>query len=148
MSEKKKIRGDLLRELIFFVYLRNKYDVKREVEVSTFKKTLGYSSGGIDYALKYSGFFEIEKGMVKLSEKGKEYVRRELLPQYRIYNPIGYFFMLLGVLIILQWYTFTYLNVVITFDLWAGLLLIITGFILRFFLLPVIYWALKIQKKL
>jgi len=148
MSEKKKIRGDLLRELIFFVYLRNKYDVKREVAVSTFKKTLGYSSGGIDYALKYSGFFEIERGMVKLSEKGREYVRRELLPQYKIYNPIGYFFMLLGVLIILQWYAFTYLNVVITFDLWAGVLLIIAGFILRFFLLPVIYWALKIQKKL
>ena len=148
MSEKKKIRGDLLRELIFFVYLRNKYDVKRDVEVSTFKRLLGYSSGGIDYALKYSGFFEIEKGMVKLSKKGRDYVKRELLPQYRIFNPIGYFFMLLGVLIILQWYAFTYLDVVITFDLWAGLLLIIVGFVLRFFLLPLIYWALKIQKRL
>ena len=148
MSEKKKIRGDLLRELIFFVYLRNKYDVKRDVEVSMFKRLLGYSSGGIDYALKYSGFFEIEKGMVKLSKKGRDYVKRELLPQYRIFNPIGYFFMLFGVLIILQWYAFTYLDVVITFDLWAGLLLILVGFVLRFFLLPLIYWALKIQKRL
>jgi len=148
MSEKKKIRGDLLRELIFFVYLRSKYDVKRDVEVSTFKRLLGYSSGGIDYALKYSGFFEIEKGMVTLSKKGRDYVRRELLPQYRIFNPIGYFFMLLGVLFILQWYAFTYLDVVITFDLSAGLLLILVGFILRFFLLPLIYWALRIQRKL
>lgn len=148
MSEEKKIRGDLLRELIFFVYLRNKYDVKRDVEISTFKRILGYSSGGIDYALKYSGFFEIEKDTVKLSEKGKDYVKRKLLPQYRILNPIGYFFMMLGVLIILQWYLFTHLDVVITFDLSAGLLLIIVGFVLRFFMLPVIYWVLKIQKKL
>lgn len=148
MSEEKKIRGDLLRELIFFVYLRNKYDVKRDVEISTFKRILGYSSGGIDYALKYSGFFEIEKDTVKLSEKGKDYVKRKLLPQYRILNPIGYFFMMLGVLIILQWYLFTHLDVVITFDLSTGLLLIIVGFVLRFFMLPVIYWMLKIQKKL
>ncbi len=147
-ESRKKVRGDLLRELIFLVYLRNKYDAKPDVRISTLKKLLGYSAGGIDYALKYSGFFEIHLDQVKLSEKGKEYVKRELLPQYRILNPIGYFFILMGVLIFLQWYMATYLNRVIFFDWWTGISIIIIGLILRFFLLPLIYWTLKIQRKL
>lgn len=152
MDERKekgeKVRGDLLRELIFLVYLRNKYDAKPDVKISTLKRLLGYSTGGIDYALKYSGFFEIYHDQVKLSEKGKEYVKRELLPQYRILNPIGYFLILMGVLIFLQWYLATYFDTVISFDWWTGVSVIIIGLILRFLLLPLIYWTLKIQRKL
>jgi len=147
-GRKERVRGDMLRELIFLVYLRNKYDLKPEVRVSTLKSLLGYSAGGIDYALKYSGFFETKGDEIKLSKKGKEYVKRELLPRYKNFAPIGYFLILLGVLFILQWYMFAKFNVSIIFGWESGLLLIIGGLILRFWLLPLLYWALKIQKKL
>ena len=147
-GEKEKVRGDMLRELIFLVYLRNKYDLKPEVRVSTLKNLLGYSAGGIDYALNYSGFFETKGDKIELSKKGEDYVRRELLPHYKTFAPVGYFLILLGVLFILQWYMFTNFNVPIIFGWESGLLLIIGGLILRFWLLPLLYWALKILKKL
>lgn len=147
-AEKEKVRGDMLRELIFLVYLRNKYDLKPEVKVSTLKSLLGYSAGGIDYAIKYSGFFETKGDEIKLSKKGEDYVKRELLPPYKAFNPVGYFLILLGFLLILQWYMFVNFNDPIIFGWESGLLLIIGGLILRFWLLPLLYWALKILKKL
>ena len=147
-GKKEKVRGDMLRELIFLVYLRNKYDLKPEVRVSTLKSLLGYSAGGIHYALNYSGFFETKGDKIKLSQKGEDYVRRELLPHYKTFAPVGYFLILLGFLFILQWYMFAEFNVSIIFGWEAGLLLIIGGLVLRFWLLPLLYWALKILKKL
>lgn len=147
-GKKEKIRGDMLRELIFLVYLRNKYDQKPDVRVSTLKNLLGYSAGGINYALNYSGFFEAKGDVIGLSKKGEDYVKRELLPHYKNFAPIGYFLILLGSLLILQWYMFVNFNVSIIFGWEAGVLLIIGGLVLRFWLLPLLYWALKIQKKL
>lgn len=147
-EKKEKLRGDMLRELIFLVYLRNKYDLKPEVRVSTLKSLLGYSAGGIDYALKYSGFFETKGDKIKLSTKGEGYVRRELLPHYKTFAPIGYLLIFLGFLLILQWYVFENFDVSIIFGWESGLLLIIGGLVLRFWLLPLLYWALKILKKL
>ena len=147
-SEKKRVRGDMLRDLIFLVYLRNKYDLKPEVKVSTLKNLLGYSAGGIDYALNYSGFFETKGDKIKLSKKGEDYVRRELLPHYKTFAPVGYFLILLGFLFILQWYMFAKFEIPIIFGWETGLLLISGGLVLRFWLLPLLYWALKIQKRL
>lgn len=147
-GEKEKVRGDMLRELIFLVYLRNKYDLKPDVRVSTLKNLLGYSAGGLDYALKYSGFFETKGDEIRLSKKGEDYVRKQLLPTYKAFNPIGYFLILLGFLFILQWYMFENFNTSIIFGWESGLLLIIGGFILRFWFLPLLYWTLKALKKL
>ena len=146
--KREKVRGDMLRELIFLVYLRNKYDLKPEVSISTLKSLLGYSAGGIDYALKYSGFFETKGDKIRLSEKGEEYVRKELLPHYKTFAPLGYFLILLGFLFILQWYIFVNFKHSIIFGWESGLLLIIGGLVLRFWLLPLLYWALKVRKKL
>ena len=147
-GETERVRGDMLRELIFLVYLRNKYDLKPDVKISTLKNFLGYSAGGIDYALNYSGFFETEGDEIRLSKKGDEYVKKELLPQYKSFVPVGYFLILLGGLLILQWYMFTNFNVSIIFGWESGLLLIVGGLVLRFWLLPLLYWVLKIQRKL
>ncbi len=147
-GEKEKVRGDMLRELIFLVYLRNKYDLKPDVRVSTLKNLLGYSAGGLDYALKYSGFFETKGDEIRLSKKGEDYVRKQLLPTYKAFNPIGYFLILLGFLFILQWYMFENFNTSIIFGWESGLLLIIGGLILRFWFLPLLYWTLKALKKL
>ncbi len=147
-EEKEKVRGDMLRELIFLVYLRNKYDLKPEVRVSTLKSLLGYSAGGINYAINFSGFFETKGDKIKLSKKGEDYVRRELLPPYKAFNAVGYFLVLLGSLIVLQWYMFENFHDPIIFGWESGLLLIVGGLVLRFWLLPLLYWALKIRKKL
>jgi len=147
-KRKERVRGDMLRELIFLVYLRNKYDLKPDVKVSTLKSLLGYSAGGIDYALKYSGFFETAGDKIKLSKKGEDYVRRELLPHYKTFAPVGYFLIVLGVLFILQWYMSANFNVSIIFGWESGVLLIIGGLVLRFWLLPLLYWVLKILKKI
>ena len=146
-GRKERVRGDMLRELIFLVYLRNKYEREPDVRVSILKSLLGYSAGGIDYALNYSGFFETEGNKIRLSKKGEDYVRRELLPHYRTFAPVGYFLIVLGVLFILQWYMSANFNVSIIFGWESGLLLIVGGLLLRFWLLPLLYWALKIQKK-
>jgi len=147
-DKKERLRGDLLRELLFFIYLRKKYDTTQSVKISTLKNLFGYSAGGIDYALKYSGFFETKGNEISLSKKGEEYVERTLLPQYKILNPVAYLLIFMGALIVLQWYAYTYFNTTIIFDWWSGLLLIIAGLLLRFWLLPIIYWLLKILKKL
>jgi len=147
-GEKERVRGDMLRELIFLVYLRSKYDLRPDVRISTLKNLLGYSAGGIDYALNYSGFFETKGDDIKLSKKGEDYVRKELLPHYKTLAPVGYFLILLGGLLILQWYMFARFNVSIIFGWEAGVLLISGGLVLRFWVLPLLYWVLKIQKNL
>lgn len=147
-SRKEEVKGDLLRELLFLIYLRKKYDLHPDVKISTLKRLLGYSAGGIDYALKHSGFFEIKGNEVSLSRKGKEYVEKKILSPYRIFNPVGYFLIFIGALIFVQWYAYTIFKQLILFDWWSGLSLIIAGLILRFWLLPLLYWALKILKKL
>ncbi len=48
MTKEIDLRGDKLKDLIFFVYLHNRYS-KDKIKVADLKKIFGYSSGGVIY---------------------------------------------------------------------------------------------------
>jgi len=51
MKKKDLIKGDMLRELIFLVYLNNKYGLGKRIRISKLKDFIGYSTGGIYLSL-------------------------------------------------------------------------------------------------
>lgn len=148
VKRRELIKGDKLREMIFLVYLNNKYGLGKRIEVRKLKDFLGYSTGGLYNALDESGYFVRNVDEITLSEKGKRYVRSELMQYYRAFNPIGHFLIFLGLVLILQWYLLTYHRILMVFDWYVGISIIAGGLLIRFALLPMIYWFLKVRRKL
>jgi len=146
-GKKESIRGDKLRDLIFLVYLNNRYGLGKKIRISKLKQYLGYSTGGLYNALDDSGFFIRKGDDIVLSKLGEKYAKKELLQPYKAFFPVSYLFIIFGIILIVQWYLLAYHNVLLRFDWTTGFAFIITGFFLRFALLPFAYWFLKLQKK-
>ena len=89
-KEKKEdlVKGDKLRDLILLVYLNNKYG-KEKNEIPELQEILNYSTGGIYGALDFSGYFQRSPVGIELTEKGKDYLTKKILPQYNAFNPFG-----------------------------------------------------------
>ena len=141
------VKGDKLRDLILLVHLNNKYG-KDKNEISTLKKILGYSTGGIYHALDNSGYFNKTPNEIQLTEKGEKYLNKKILPRYSIFNSIGNAFIILGFISILQWISWTYFQHAWINPWYSGLSLIVGGFILRFFILRLQYWVTNRKKKI
>lgn len=147
MSEKKekKLRGDKLRELILLVYFNNKYD-KDKNRVPWLKEKLGYSTGGLYNALDNSGYFERKKDEINLTEKGTNYLNKHILPQYTVFYPIGNFLIILGLVLLFQWYLWTYANTPMIFQWYSASIIIAGGIIIRVFFMRLSYWIMRKKK--
>jgi len=141
------IRGDKLRDLVLIVYLNNKYGLGTKIDDAKVQSFIGYSRSGFNTAINESGYFVRKGDEIMLSEKGERYVKKELMPYYKAFNPIGYFLIFLGSLLFLQWYLLTYFKFLLILDWLSGLSIIVGGLLIRFALLPTIYWFLKIRRK-
>jgi len=141
-----KLRGDRLRDLILLVYLNNKYGGEK-IKLSWLKEKLGYSTGGLYSALDESGYFERKGDEIRLTEKGKAYLREHILPQYTVFYPIGNFLIILGLVLLLQWYLWTYLHTPMIFQWYSAVIVIAGGIILRVFLMRLVYWVMIHRKE-
>lgn len=142
---KKSFRGDKLRELILLVYFNNKYD-KDKNRMPWLKENLGYSTGGLYHALDNSGYFEKNKDEISLTEKGTNYLNKHILPQYTVFYPIGNLLIILGLVFLLQWYLWTYVNTLMIFQWYSAIMVIAGGIVVRFFLMRLSYWMMKRKK--
>jgi hypothetical protein len=144
-KKEEKLRGDKLRDLILMVYLNNKYDKDRN-RIPWLKEKLGYSTGGLYHALDNSGYFERKKGDIYLTEKGTNYLNKQILPQYTVFNPIGNLLIILGFVFLLQWYFWTYAHKPVVIPWYSALIAIALGLLVRFFFLRIIHWIMKRKK--
>ena len=142
-----KLKGDKLRDLIFLIHLNNKYGHGKN-EIAELKETLGYSTGGIYNAVDNSGYFERTVNGIQLTEKGKEYLDRKILPRYSDSKSVGNALMLLGFVFILQWVEWTYFQYTFVIPWYSGLTVLVGGIILRFFILRLYYLTVKRKKKM
>ncbi len=144
-----RIRGDKLRNMILLIYLNTKYGTGK-VRISKLKETLGYKGQGIYNILDGSNLFEtnLARDDVRLTEYGTRYVEKWWLPYFSAFNPVSYLFIILGSLLLIHWLLRTFANIIIVFDLYSGLALIVGGIILRFFFLRLFFWIMKLSKKL
>jgi len=147
-KRKEMIRGDKLRELIFFVYLNSKYGTG-VVDIPKLKETLGYSTGGIYNALDESGYFTRKGDEVSLTSKGAEYFKEKHMPYYSMVNPLSGLLIVLGTLALTRSLleTFTGISLVL-FNWQSGLALLAGGITLRFFFLRLMFYFMKLRKEL
>lgn len=136
-----------MRELILLVYLNNKYGLGKKIKLSKLKQFIGYSTGGLYNALDESGYFIRKGDEIALSASGETYAGKKLLRQFRAMYPIGYFFIFFGIMLIAQWYLYTYYKIFLSFDWTTGISFIVVGLLIRFGLPPLVYWILKITRK-
>jgi len=144
-KKEKKLKGDKLRELILVVYLNNKYD-KDKNRIPWLREKLGYSTGGLYHALDNSGYFEREKDGIHLTEKGTNYLNKQILPQYTALYPIGDFLIILGFVFLLQWCFWTYAQTVTLVPWYSAIIVIAGGIFVRFFFLRLSHLIMKMKK--
>jgi len=144
--KEEKLKGDKLRELILLVHLNNKYDREKN-KIPWLKEKLGYSTGGLYNALDESGYFERKNDEIHLTEKGTNYLNRQLLPQYTVFYPIGNFLITLGLVFLLQWYLWTYAHTPMIFQWYSAVMVIASGIVIRFFFLRIVYWIISRRKE-
>jgi hypothetical protein len=148
LGKRELIRGDKLRDLILLVYLNNKYGLGKKVDVSKLKDFIGYSRTGLATALSESVYFIREGDAIALTDAGERYVKKVWMRYYRAFNPVGYLFIFLGLILFAQWYLLTYYKILLSLNWYGGIALIVSGLLIRFALLPMSYWLLKLKKRM
>jgi hypothetical protein len=143
--KEEKLKGDKLRDLILVVYLNNKYD-KDKNRIPWLKEKLGYSTGGIYNALNDSGFLERTGDEIYLTEKGTDYLNKQILPHYTAFNPLGNFLIVLGLVFLLQWYSWTYSHVAAIVPWYSAIIIIGAGILVRFLFLRIVHLMMKMSK--
>jgi len=147
-KNKPRLKGEMLRDLIFLVYLNNKYG-KGKNKISELEEIIGYSSpGGIYHALDNSGYFERNCDEIKLTELGKLFLNKEILKEHHLTKTIGNTLIIIALVLLYQWVMFTYFNHVAIISLYGVLPLLIGGLIIRFFMLRINYWLIRKQKQM
>lgn len=140
------LRGDKLRELILWVGLHDKFE-NDKIKMSFLKEKVKYHGpGGLYSAIDSSGYFDKKNDEITLSQKGVDYLKKQILPQYTVFYPIGNFFIILGLVLLLQWYLWTYVNTAMIFPWYSGIMVIAGGIAIRFFLMRLSYWMMKRKK--
>ena len=145
-KEEEKLKGDKMRALILMVYLNNKYD-KDKNRIPWLKEKLEYSTGGLYSALDDSGYFERTPDGIRLTEKGTNYLNKQILPQYTAFYPLGNILITLGFVFLLQWYFWTYTQTPIIIPWYSAIIIIAGGILVRFFFLRLNHLILKMKKK-
>jgi hypothetical protein len=146
-KKEENLRGDKLRELILWVYLHNKYE-KDRIRMSFLKEKVGYQGpGGLYSAINSSGYFDRKNDEITLTEKGVDYLNRKILPPYKVFSPIGDFLIILGLVFLLQWYSWTYLTSPLVTPWYSAIICVATGIVVRVFFMRVGYWIMKHSRK-
>jgi hypothetical protein len=145
-KEEEKLKGDKMRDLILMVYLNNKYD-KDKNRIPWLKEKLGYSTGGLYNALDESGYFERTSDGICLTEKGINYLNKQILPQYTAFYSVGNLLITLGFVFLLQWYFWTYTQTPIIIPWHSAIIIIAGGILVRFFFLRLNHLIMKMKKK-
>ena len=109
-----------------------------------FKEKAGYHSpGGFYSAIDSSGYFDRKNDEIALTQKGFDYLNREILQHYEVFNPIGNFLIVLGLVFLLQWYSWTYLSTPIVTTWYSAVMTIGIGIAVRVFSMRMVYWIMK-----
>jgi hypothetical protein len=146
LTKKKDVKGDKLRNVMFFVYLHEKFS-KDKIKVADLKKTIGYSTGGI-YSAFESDYLEKEQDKIHLTEEGEDYVTRRILPQFDVYRSYGFVLIIFGLFFFLQWFLWVYARYPMIPSWWFPLMLLAFGLFLRFFALRFDFILIKRRKKM
>jgi hypothetical protein len=142
------LKGDRLRDLIFLVYLNNRYD-KGKNKISELEEIVGYSGpGGIYHALDSSGYFDRKGDEIKLTNLGTQYLNKKILKENQLTNTTGIALVVISLVLLFQYVQWTYFNHVVMISWWGFLPLLIGGLFIRFFTLRLQYWIIKRQKKM
>lgn len=145
--KEENLRGDKLRELILWVYLHNKYE-NDKIKMSFLKEKVGYHGpGGLYSAINFSGYFDRENDEITLTKKGVDYLNKQILPQYKVFNPVGNFMIILGLVFLLQWYFWTYLHTPWVTPWYSAITCVALGVFVRGFFMRVVYWIMKHSEK-
>jgi hypothetical protein len=143
-----KLKGERLRDLVFMVYLNNKYG-KGKNKISELEEIVGYgSAGGIYHALDSSGYFERNGNEIKLTKLGNQLLKNRILAEYNLANTTGSALVIIALVLLLQWVEWTYFKNPMIIQWYAIIPLLIGGLFIRFFLLRLVYWKIKRQKKI
>lgn len=143
-SERFRIRGDIERELLFLIYLQNKYE-KDRITTSTLRRMAGYkSSGGIYDAinsLKNAGFVKEKDGMLTPTPKGEKYVKDNFLSTFDVIGMFGFLLIFIGLVFAYQWAMKLLFNIdVVLMAPIPAVVFITAGLFLRYGFLRVYYW--------
>ena len=141
------LRGDKLRELILWVYLHNKYE-KDPIKMSFLREKVGYRSpGGLYSAINSSGYFDRRNDEITLSESGLDYLSKRILPQYKAFDPVFNFLIILGMVFLVQWYFYMYLKNPMVIPWYSAIICIAVGVVAKVFFMRIGYWFMKRSKK-
>jgi len=148
MPKKKdeSVGGDKLRNIIYYVYLHNRFS-NDKIKVADLKKTVGYSTGGVYYAFE-SEYLEKKNDEIFLTPKGEKYVKEKILPQFSIYKSMSNVLLVLGGVFLLQWFEWNYLNFPLILEWYVAFIIIGLGLFLRFFTLRLSYWVMRKTKRI
>ncbi len=146
MVGKKTVRGDKLRDVLFYVYMHSSF-TKDKIKVADLKKIVDYSTGGA-YGAFESGYLEKIGDEIRLTEVGKDYVKTRILPQYSVYKSYGNVLLMLGVFFLVQWFEWEYLKAPVIPSWYFALMILGLGLFLRFFILRFNFFVTKRRKKL
>jgi len=146
-KKEETLRGDKLRELILWVHLHNKFE-KDKIRMSFLKEKVGYHGpGGLYSAINSSGYFDKKNDEITLSQRGVGYLNRQILPQYKVFNTVGNLLIVLGLVFLLQWYFWTYLNNPLVIPWYSAIIFVATGIVVRVFFMRIGYWIMKHSRK-
>lgn len=143
-SEDLRLKGDIKRELLFLIYLEDKYGTD-ELSTSALRRIVGYKgSGGIYSAissLKNAGFVEEKNGSLAPTAKGVKYVKENFLQVFDVIGIFGFIFIFVGLLFLFQWSmkVVFQIDVVFTSPIPAVVFLAL-GLLLRYGFLRLSYW--------
>jgi hypothetical protein len=146
MVKTKDVRGDKLRDIIFYVYQHDQFS-KDKIKVSDLKKTIGYSTGGV-YGAFESGYLEKVNDEIHLTEEGQKYVKNRILPKFEIYRSYGTVLLLLGFFFFFQWFEWNCFKVPIIPEWYFVLIIAGFGIFLRFFIFRFNFFISKKRKKI
>jgi len=145
--KEENLRGDKLRELILWVGLHNKFE-NDKIKMSFLREKIGYHGpGGLYSAIDSSGYFDKKNDEITLTQKGVDYLNKQILPQYKVFNPVGNFMIILGLVFLLQWYFWTYSNNPLIIPWYSAIFCVALGVVVRVFFLRLTYWIMKHSKK-
>lgn len=144
-SKELRLKGDLQRELLFLIYLQNKYE-KDNLTTSTLRRMAGYrGSGGIYSAinsLKNAGFVEEKNGNLTPTLKGKKYVKDNFLYTFDVIGMFGFLLIFIGLVFAYQWAMKVLFNIDIGLASPTPIIVFIAvGLFLRYGFLRLFYWT-------
>jgi hypothetical protein len=146
LARTKAVRGDKLRDMLFLIYMHNKFS-KDKIKVADLKKIVGYSAGGA-YSAFESPYIAKKGEEIHLTEEGEEYVKNRILPHYDIYKSYGNVLIFLGGFFIIQWLEWTFLKIALIPAWYLSLMIVALGFFLRFFVLRFNFYITRKRKKI